>query len=380
MTKPIALVGEAWGAHEEKLKTAFVGASGIELLQQLDEAGIISLTKEDNDFIYKFWDSGDPNMIDMVWHMHPEVARFNVFNLHPHANKIETLCVGKKQAKEEGLSIITDYPALVKGKFVLEEYRPHIDKLSEDLYNLDPNLVVCLGNTPLWALAGRTGVGKIRGTTIVSTHGITGLKLLPTYHPAAVLRQYELRPITVVDLQKAKREAPFPEIRRPKRLIWTEPGIEDIRKFIHEYIVSPEGNVRCECLSVDIETAGTQITMVGLAPSKDLAIVIPFVDDRAKGRSYWPTASLERQAWELIGGVLRNPRVGKVYQNGLYDIAFKLRTMGIPTFGATHDTMLLHHALQPESLKGLGFLGSIYCDEGPWKDERKGTSTIKRDE
>jgi len=54
--------------------------------------------------------------------------------------------------------------------------------------------------------------------------------------------------------------------------------------------------------------------------------------------------------------------------------------VGIRVLGAAHDTMLLHHALQPESLKGLGFLGSIYTDHGPWKAERKGTDTIKRDE
>lgn len=48
--------------------------------------------------------------------------------------------------------------------------------------------------------------------------------------------------------------------------------------------------------------------------------------------------------------------------------------------GATHDSMLLHHALQPESLKALGFLGSVYINERAWKVERKGQeNTIKRD-
>ena len=41
--------------------------------------------------------------------------------------------------------------------------------------------------------------------------------------------------------------------------------------------------------------------------------------------------------------------------------------------------MLAHHALQPESAKGLGFMGSIYTDEGAWKQERK-VSTIKKDD
>jgi hypothetical protein len=41
--------------------------------------------------------------------------------------------------------------------------------------------------------------------------------------------------------------------------------------------------------------------------------------------------------------------------------------------------MLLHHALQPESLKGLGFLGSVYTDEGNWKQMRN-VGTVKRDD
>jgi hypothetical protein len=41
--------------------------------------------------------------------------------------------------------------------------------------------------------------------------------------------------------------------------------------------------------------------------------------------------------------------------------------------------MLLQHALQPEALKGLGFLGSIYTDHGAWKVEHKNSQTIKAD-
>ena len=36
------------------------------------------------------------------------------------------------------------------------------------------------------------------------------------------------------------------------------------------------------------------------------------------------------------------------------------------------------NALQPEGLKGLGYLGSIYSDEGAWKHMRKKDETIKR--
>ena len=38
-------------------------------------------------------------------------------------------------------------------------------------------------------------------------------------------------PTTVMDLMKAKREAEFPEVRRPKREIWIEPTLEDLDEF-----------------------------------------------------------------------------------------------------------------------------------------------------
>jgi DNA polymerase I-like protein with 3'-5' exonuclease and polymerase domains len=176
-----------------------------------------------------------------------------------------------------------------------------------------------------------------------------------------------------MDLIKAGREAKFPQVRRPHREIWIEPTLLDIRSFINAHVME------CSLLSVDIETAGDQVTCIGFSPEPALALVVPFFDARRKGRSYWDSASAERAVWHLIKGVLEDPRIPKLFQNGLYDIAFLFRSVGIKVRGATHDTMLLHHALQPESPKALGFLGSLYTDEGPWKTERK-TKTIKRDE
>jgi len=60
VTKPIVLLGEAYGSNEAKLGFGFVGASGVELLRLLDEADIITLTSEDHSFISRFWNLGDP--------------------------------------------------------------------------------------------------------------------------------------------------------------------------------------------------------------------------------------------------------------------------------------------------------------------------------
>lgn len=361
--KPIILLGEARGANEARINASFVGAGSIELLRMLHDAGLLELTSEDLSFISRFWNEGDPTFVDMIWRLHPEFYRTNVFRIHPFANDVKSLC----GPKAEG---IRGYPALTQSKFVRREFIPELERLADEICTIDPNLVIALGNTPLWALCGQTGISKIRGTTRLSTHTAVGYKVLPTYHPAAVLRQWELRPTTVMDLVKAKREAEFPNIRQLNRTMWLEPTLEDLEIFYNQYIVD------CELLSVDIETSGNQVTCIGFAPSPEIALVIPFFDKRKKNKSYWSSLQDEIIAWKFVKRVCESS-IPKVGQNILYDIAFMWRAVGICIKNVVHDDMLCHHALQPESLKGLGYLGSVYTDWPSWKGMR--TETIKRD-
>jgi len=365
--KPIFLIGESQGENEKKIGKGFVGTTGAELLRMLNDAGVIELTSEDRSYLSKYYRTKDPWTLAAIWDLHPELYRTNVFQQHPPGNDLLYFCGGKSEA-------ILGYPILQKSKYVRKEFQHELDRLGNEVLRVDPNLIVCLGNSALWAMVGRTGITKLRGTTCVSTHTVSGYKLLLTYHPSAVTRQWELRPTTVADLSKILKEKDTPNVTRPPCTIWTDPSLAEIRIFWRRYVRG------CKILSVDIETSSQQITRIGFAPRPDLALVIPFHDSRSASGSYWPTAKAERSCWELIRQVLEDPEIPKLFQNGLYDIPFILRTTGIAVRGALHDTMLLHHALQPESLKGLGFLGSIYTDHGPWKAERKGTDTIKRDE
>jgi uracil-DNA glycosylase len=332
----IAIVGEAWGAEEEKRRTPFVGYSGTFLTQMLRDAGI--------------------NRADCFL--------TNVFNFHPPGNDLSVVLGGKSHA-------IPGYPPLSQSRYVHVKYTEEIERLGDELISCDPNIIIALGNTAMWALLGRTAISKFRGVVELSTHTATGFKVLPTYHPAAVVRQVDLRPTTILDFQKALRESAFPELQRPKREIWIEPTIEDLHEF--------RRHIK-DRVSIDIETSGRYITCVGIGAAPTFALVIPFYDRRRTTRSFWPTPDDERAAWSFVREICEDVRIKKVFQNGLYDIAFLYRAMGIKTFGAEHDTMLLHHALQPEALKGLGYLGSIYTDEGAWKQMRERVTTIKKDE
>jgi uracil-DNA glycosylase len=362
----ICIVGEAYGENEVRIKEAFVGSSGIELLRMLGESGCLELTAEDQNYIYKFWQDRDPRLIDMVWRMHPEIYRTNVFNLRPRGNKIEDLC----GSQSEGISGL---PTFAKSKFFRKEFEPEIDRLAEELLEQNPNVVIACGNTPCWALLGQSKITSIRGTTHESTHTVKGLKVLPTYHPAFVMRSWEYRPTVVADLIKAARESKFPEVRRPRREIWIAPSLDDIREFRRKFIDN------CSVLAVDIETAGRAVTCIGFAPRPDISIVIPFVRQGRTGRNYWINPASEQEAWRIIREILGDKNIRKAFQNGMYDIAFLWRGYGIKVMNADEDTLLLHHSLYPESQKSLGYLGSIYTDEGSWKRMRK-SDTIKGDD
>lgn len=362
----LALLGEAYGEMEDRLEEPFVGPTGAELLRQLAQAGIIELGFADHDYIRRFYQTNDPTLISAVWRLHPEIHRTNVFMQRPPQNNLAFFC-GPREGSVRG------YPSLLKGKYVRSEFQHELDRLKSELNNLRPNLVVALGNTASWALLGKTNISKTRGTTARSDHTVSGIKVLPTYHPAAIFRQWDLRPVIIADLQKARREQEFPDVRRPARRIHTEPASSRELYSFYETHIRP-----CHLLAVDIETVGIQITCIGFAPSKEIALVVPFFDNRRTGRSYWHTLHDEVKAWEFVRFVC-GCEVPKVFHNGLYDIPFLWRSYGIKTMNAEHDSMLLSHALQPESLKSLGFLGSIFTDSGPWKQERR-IGTIKRDD
>ena len=178
----------------------------------------------------------------------------------------------------------------------------------------------------------------------------------------------------MLDLAKAKRESEFPEVRRPARDIYIEPDLDDLARYEKTFLIPAKR------IAFDIETSGNQITCIGFAPDERSALVVPFTDYRIGTGSYWPTLWHESQAWAFVRRVLASPKP-KTAQNGLYDINFLWKSYGMTVTNFEDDTMLLHHALQPESEKGLAFLGSVYTNEASWKMMRtRGKTTIKRDE
>jgi uracil-DNA glycosylase len=327
------IIGEVWGDKKEP----FVGPSGWLLNNLLSRAGL----------------------------SRKECYLTCVFNLRPPgSNDVQALC-GSKAAALPG------YPALIKGQFVNYAYAAELDRLKFEIKTVAPNVIIALGATAVWALKIGNGIKKLRGTPHY-TH-ITGnpVKVIPTYSPTAVMREYSLFMIAVRDIVKAKEQSLFPEIRRPQRFIHIEPNLQDLYDFERDYIDTSDE------LSIDIETANLQMTCIGFAPTIDRALVLPFFNGST---SYWKSALEEAEALRWTKKQCAKRKTHIVGQNFLYDLNYLWTKYGIPVPWFSDDTMLLHHALQPEMEKGLGFLGSIYTEEPSWKFMRNKDTLKQQDE
>lgn len=337
----IAIVGEAPGAQEEKEGRPFCGASGQELDRMLHEAGILR----------------------------SEVLLTNVVNIRPDGNHF-----GNFTCKKAELPKATPRPfniPLSSGRYLRPEYWDQLDRLRIELTELShPNVVVALGNTALWATCHLVPhISHYRGTAIRSPWGF---KVIPTFHPAKILREWANRTVVVMDLIKVRMNSTFPEIRRPKRHIYVPQTIPELEDLGERFL-------RVRKKSCDIENPWGFITCVGLAPSRDVSVVVPFYHPSTG--NWWATEEEEVAAWEWLRRQLSDPTCTYVGQNFLYDMWHLWRRAKILPLGPLSDTMVRHHAMYPEFPKDLGFLGSLYTEEAAWKQERpRGTATAKKDE
>lgn len=324
----IMIVGEAPGNDEVFAGEPFVGVSGRELDRMLHEAGITRTSC----FIT------------------------NVCKYQPPRNDIERFLLKKGAGRDAGYS---EY----YGKWPSPEVLNGIGELKSEIQRVQPNIIIALGNTALWALTGHDGIGKWRGSLVEEILSGRCVKVLPTYHPAAILRQWSLRAIAVHDLRRAAAEEAFPEIRRPAYDFTVRP---DFDKAISTLSMLQGDHNK---IAVDIETRRGHIACIGFAWSKLDAICIPLMCvENPDG--YWS----EDEEYILVTAMrklLMDPQKKIIGQNYLYDLQYLIRYWG--AYHIPHsDTMAMQHVCWPGMPKGLDFLSSMYCEfHEYWKDEGK---------
>ena len=327
----IMLVGEAPGEKEEAAGVPFVGASGQELNRMLAEAGI----------------------------MRSECYVTNVCKVRPPANQISAWIALKKKD-------ITPAHKLLRDRYCLPQIHEGYAELLQEIEMVQPNIIVAFGNLSMWALTGQWGVLKWRGSLL---GGKDGPKVIPTIHPAAVLREWSQRAVVLNDLRRVKRHMTSRTYdNRPDWNFIVRPSFDRAWNVLQSLQDKLDHNTNETWIDFDIETRSGHIACVGLSWSKLDAICIPLMTTSSR-EGYFSAAEEAQIVWKLYQ-VLTHKRVKVRWQNGLFDAQYVYRHWHFIPRGA-QDTMISQHSVFAALPKSLAFIASMYSDFYVyWKDDK----------
>lgn len=341
----VMIVGEAPGADEVIRGIPFVGTSGMELNKMLHEAGM----------------------------SRNECFVTNVCRERPPMNDITKFIAMTKKER-------TSIHVRLRDKFVLPVIVQGFELLKKEILNVRPEIIIPVGNLSMWALTGRWGITKWRGSMLNTDIEIPGRpavtpgsaytpwKVVPTYHPAAILRQWDWRATMVYDLRRAAsfrngRAYPVPLLK-----FIIQPSYEVAVCTLEALILRLDADEVLR-LSFDIETRKGHIACAGLSWSRVEAICIPFMC-LGKLDGYW-NSEQEANLIFLFYKILTHINARVIGQNIIYDSQYTYRHWHfVPN--VSQDTMISQHSIFSALPKGLDYLASMYCKYYVyWKGEGK---------
>ena len=354
----IVVVAESWGSHEAQQKKPLVGPSGYEFDRMLREAG----------------------------YPRDQIFCTNVFGAQPPNNEVWRFFSTKQSGVPKW-----------KGLQPTEWAKSELNRLYRQLEAVSPRIVIAAGNYALWALTEDlvsygsestgdgatvlvpTGISSWRGSMLESS--VLGsskpkLKVLPIIHPAAILRAWYQRAVTVHDLSNRiplGLRGDWRPVVPPT--ITSQPTAAEAERVLGNWLIEcASGNLLR--LSHDIETSRGAITCMAFAdgPYREgsTALVIPLVRPlHGRGFSDYWTFAEETSLVRTIRLLISHPNVRIIGQNYNYDTQWIERDWGIRP-RLDFDTMLAHHLLWPGTPKGLDYLASLYNHYyWYWKDDNK---------
>jgi len=244
------------------------------------------------------------------------------------------------------------------------------EKLIEEINDL-PNVkvIVPLGNFPLEAVTGKSGITNFRGSPLKPISTINhNCIVIPTFHPSYLHYggNWSVWPLMVADFAKAKRVAFSDEpFKFPTFHFTLKPSLEEVIETVEMLVREARPAV------IDVETPHNLLSCIGLGWSRQDAICVPFF--MGNGANYW-TEEQELFLWKFLAKNL--PKLELRAHNSLFDWRVLLEH-GIHLKPPIWDSMFMHHCLYSDLPHKLDIVTSIYTDIAYYKsdeDEIKGSA------
>jgi len=238
-------------------------------------------------------------------------------------------------------------------------------RLKAELSRRDVRTAVALGNTASQSLLGQTGVTKLRVGPAKPSTLVDGLRVIPTLHPAACLRQGDQFPHLVTDIGKVHYE---PRIWNPPTFVVADSDNMALQLLteIDERLTSGTGLVANpeRVLVIDIEVDVEKdiafdhpdqygMLCVGIGYDRSRVVVL---DEGVMG---------SQRVRNRLGQLLRKYKL--VAQNGKFDLSGLFPLLG--GLGLYFDTMLASYVFDERpgvhglKYQAVEFLGAPQYDE-----------------
>jgi len=331
MDAKILLVGEAPSDKELEKGKPFVGPAGEVLDSCLNHAGLIR----------------------------SELRITNLFKFKVSKDKL-----GNIYDRDKTLLFHKDKGLTDEGKVFAKE-------LHKEVQEVNPNIVVTLGVPAMNAFIEHMKITKWRGSILAATkcskveHKV-GQKVIPTIHPAAVIRGSPLDKYKIAaDLKKAARHSDSPDLDIPEQKFVPTPGYgESLFWLAHFRKLAKEGHR----INYDIEISRGQVDCLSFAIDGQFAVSISLE---------WPSEDQERAVLLELANLMELPNINLCNENILFDIValgFKCGIISPVTSQRLDDPMTAMGIIYPDFPKSLAFLTSIYTDFPYYKDDGKAYS------
>lgn len=316
----LLLLGEAPGDEEVRQNTAFVGPTGRLLDLSLKQVGV------------------DP---ETVWFKNAIICGL------PWGRKLTE--------KEERLAVACCFPLIIG-----------------QLERIRPTVVTCLGTSAWESLTGLRKIEAYRGCVLAPPdappaegEGERDWFIVPTLHPAGLLRREEKRPafdMFCADLAKsAGLCSGVIRVDEPEPM---EASYVNVLRFLRQIRFNPlERPVALDIETDSIHPETANIVSLGFSSGGECVCVVLPTFGGAYSRKQW------KKLYREIQDMFSERRVSWIFHNKQFDVPRLEKHFKTAIRGTRHDTMLQHHAIWPKTMHDLQNVATQLFAVRPWKEE-----------
>ena len=273
-----------------------------------------------------------------------------VFEFSDNEYKILSLLLEKTAIPEDSYQFV----AAIKDVNVNEDdlstadIAKHREYLAEDLEQIQPDLVIPLGNLALKTLTKKSGITTKRGKEfwIKLEEEDDGIPVSPTFHPFSLYAEPKLRPLFIQDVNNAYKKFILKENKfdgSPYEMVNGDPQkFDELMDLV----------MKSKAVSFDVETEGLdfkkhKLLTIGFSYDECEAFVVPINHHESE----WSPSELEHIKIR-ISDLMGEESIVKIAHNLKFDYKF-LRNWGLEEFRNMEDTQILHSLVDENLPHGL---------------------------